>query len=241
MANLEIHGQISVVDGCSPHCGPTAAKIQPILVGCLGTYYNEVVSTDVPLSVNSPAEFIDVPLLDQIQNLEFLYVFANAPITYRFGGNIPELIGGQNGAAPGVFPTGFVGGETLECKNNDFPPVTVTFTAADQSAAQCANAIDAAFALASQSERPGFVASGSGQLGLRGFATGEETTVEVLGGTAQVALGFGDPNVIARGSGDDILVYGLGMWEFGKDNPQTKVQIRGVASQLTILAAGSAA
>ncbi len=240
MANLDITGQISVTDGPCLPCGPTAAKIQPILVGCVGQYYNEVVSTDVPLAVNSPAAFIDVPLLDQIRRIEFLYVFANAPITYRLGGSIPELIGGQNGAAPGVFPTGFVGGETLIVQNAANPPVTVTFQATDQTAAACANRVDSDFAIAGQVERPGFV-SATGQLGLRGFATGPETKVEVLGGTAQAALGFADPNVVAQGTGDDILIYGLGMWEFGKDNPQTKIQIRGVASQLTILAAGSAA
>jgi hypothetical protein len=248
--SLNLSGQISIADlcgssmqnGCGAGCGAggAAQTMRPISLQCGGTQYGGVVSTDCPFAINSMTEFRQLPILDQLSSIEFLYVQSNAPLTWRFNGTVPVLVGGQQGAPPGTFPTGFVGGESLniEVAGPGQSPVVVTFQAADQSVQQVVNRIESEYALAGIVDRPAFV-DVSGQVGLRGFEDGDDAKVNILGGSAQAALGFAAPNDEANGSSEDVPISGLGVWEFGSANAVSKVSVRGVASQVMILAAGT--
>ena len=200
--------------------------------------YGAILSTDCPFAINAP-EFTELPLLGQLGTVEFLYVRSNAPLTWRFNGTVPTLVGGENGNVPTVYPVTFVAPVELAVEITGVGSLNVQIPAGSYTAAQLANVIDSEFALAGFVDRPAFVASGSGQLGLRGFSTGRETVVAVVGGSAQVPLGFAPPNDQAVGGGNDVVINGLGMFEFGRDNPLSRVQVRGTASQVMVLAAGT--
>lgn len=236
---LDISGQIAVQDGCgsaAQSCGGNGSpqKLQPIALSCVGRTYQSVVSTDCPLAISSPGVFVDVPLLEQIAGIEFLFVQTNSPLTLRLNGLAAELLG-----VGATFPTGFVGGETLISEVDGGAPVTTTFVAGDDSAAQVAARINAAYALAGQ-PLPASVGV-NGQILLCGTQTGPAGSVNVTGGTANDALGFEfGTNSSAVGSAQDVTVNGLWMVEFGNTDAVARVQVMGVASQVMILAAGTA-
>lgn len=236
---LDISGQIAVQDGCSgvsQSCGGSGSpqKLQPIALSCVGRTYQSVVSTDCPIAISSPSDFVSVPLLDQVASLEFLFLQTNSPLALRLNGVAAALEG-----VGGVFPTTFAGGETLIADVDGGASVTTTFDVADQSAAQVAARINAAFALAGL-PLPATVAA-SGQVLLSGVLTGPEGSVNVTGGTAQAALGFtASTNDAAVGTAQDVTINGLWMAEFGSTDAVTRVQMRGSVSQVMILAAGTA-
>jgi hypothetical protein len=209
----------------------------PLSLQCAGgVQYQAAFGSQCPFAINS-AEFSDLPFASQLSAIEFLYMLTNAPLEIRLNGEVPELIGGENGAPPAAFPTNFVGGETLEIEISGQPAVTVTFDVADQSATQVVNRINAAWALAGLSPAPAYVAP-SGQIAIMGFTTGDESTAAILSGTAQAALGFAAPNVVAAGAGSDVSINGLALMEFGKMNPVHRLQVKGNASQVSLMAAG---
>lgn len=246
MATLDIRGQIAVSDGCG--CSPcgngyggagAAAKVQPFMLACNGQNYQQVVSTDVPFPVDTQGEWRRLPLLDQIDNIEFLYLWSNSTLDWRFNGTVPTLVGGQNGNTPVAYPITFPGAVDLGIQVTNVGSANVTFQAGTYTAEELANEIDSQFALAGIVQRPGYVSGG--QLALRGFNTGRETVVAVVGGSAQIPLGFAPPNDQAVGGGNDVRLNGMGLFEFGRANPVNTVEVRGFASQVTVLAAGSAA
>jgi len=236
---LDISGQIAVQDGCgnsSQSCGGSGSpqKLQPLSLSCTGRTYQSVVSTDCPMTVSSPAAFISVPLLEQIAGIEFLFVQTNSPLTLRLNGLAASLLG-----VGATFPTSFSGGETLISEVDGAVAVTTTFLVGDQTAAQVAARINAAYALAGQ-PLPASVGA-DGQVLLSGVQTGAEGSIDVTGGTANTALGFAfGTNSSAVGSAQDVTINGLWMAEFGSNDAVARVQMRGVASQVMILAAGTA-
>jgi hypothetical protein len=208
--------------------------MQPIGLQCTNRTYQGVVSTDCPVAISSISDFVDLPILSQLGDVEFLFLKTNAALTLRLNGVAATLTG-----SGGTFPTLFAGGETLIVEVDGGAAVTTTFDAADQSAAQVAARINAAFALQGQA-LPASVSAG-GQVVLTGVLTGVEGTVEVTGGTGQATLGFtANTNDSAVGVGQDVTINGLWMAEFGSSNAADRIQVRGVASQVMIMAAGSA-
>jgi len=82
----------------------------------------------------------------------------------------------------GVFPTGFAGGETLDLRAMDMDQV-VTFDAADQTVEEVAARMNGQLSLVS-------VTVDGGQLRIRTDLGGTDVSLEVVGGDANVALGF---------------------------------------------------
>jgi len=100
------------------------------------------------------------------------------PTVVTFNGAKATLLG-----AGAVFPTGFVGNETLELSIDGGPTQFVVFEAADQTIAQVINRINSATA--------NIIAFDvGGQIELRSLIEGYSATIEVIGGSAAVPLGF---------------------------------------------------
>lgn len=117
---------------------------------------------------------------------KLLVVVAEGDIQISLGGG--AATSGSITGVGGSYPTGFVGNETL-LVTIDATPLTVVFTAADQSLAQVVNRINSVAALA------GFAVgvaanNGSGQLRLTSPTTGTTSIVSITGGTGLTALGL---------------------------------------------------
>lgn len=238
--SVDLQGTVTVSDGALGGCNGCGVnggtRILQLALACAGGVFECVQSTDLPCPINTPAPaFSTPPVVTGFSAIQLLILNSNAALTWRLNGVAATLTG-----VGGVFPTTFAGGETLIADVDGGVSVTTTFLAADQSAAQVAARINAAFALAGLPS-PATVA-GSGQLVLTGLLTGAEGTVNVTGGTAQVALGFPvSTNDSAVGTGVDIRASGLVVLEADRSNPYTKVEVQGTASAVTILAAGTSA
>lgn len=232
--NIELTGSIVVGKSCGGCDNDASAKVQALSLSCAQVYGGAVVSSDVPFGVTAPTSFVDLPILEQLSSVEFLYMKTNSPLAVRVGAEPAELLG--SGA---TFPTGFVGAETFTAQLDAFAAFTATFTSGDQSAAQVAARINAAAILAGYTFQPASVDT-SGQLKLRGVATGAEGSIAVTGGTAKSALGFGSDDE-AVGSGEDLQIWGSLTVEFNKTLAPERIQVKGTASQVTLVAAGPSA
>lgn len=231
--NIQLNGSIVAGKaGCG--CGDEGSTtVQALALSCAQAYGGAVVFTSVPLSISSPSAFVDLPLLEQLSAVEFLFAKFSSPVVLRFYAEVAELLG--DGA---TFPTGFSGGETLDVQVDAYPEFTTTFLIGDQSAAQVAARINAAAVVAGYPFMPASVGDG-GQVLLSGQKTGAEGVAQVTGGSAQSDLGFeADVNDVAHGSGSDVNVNGLFLAELDKQNPPTRVQVKGSASAVTLMAAG---
>lgn len=83
----------------------------------------------------------------------------------------------------GTYPTGFVGGETLEFKVDGRPAKVVTFTDQDQSVAQVFARVNSQMAMT-------IAGQSGGELTLSSFIRGWSGKIEVTGGTARATLGL---------------------------------------------------
>jgi hypothetical protein len=179
------------------------------------------------------SEFVDIDCLDALSEILYLFLRSSTNVTLRLYA-LPAVALGVGG----TFPTGFSGGETLLI-TIDGVLVTVTFDAADQSAAQCVARINAAFALAGYSTPLASVVNG--QIQISGVATkvGSGGVGELsFGGTGQATLGFASPTNIPA-QGEDTTISGLYIAEYpvsGSLAP-TKAQISGSAT-VDIVAGG---
>lgn len=110
-------------------------------------------------------------------------VDATAPVVVSFTATAASLVG-----SGGTYPTGFIGGETLELQIDGGPTTVVTFQAADQTLLQVIARIN------------GVVAStiafdSGGELELRSNIRGYAGSIEVVGGTAVSTFGLPFPAV----------------------------------------------
>jgi len=234
-ASLNLQGSLEVGGDCSAACSGSGDRtVRRLSLRCSPGIYQSVVDTPVPLQINTPglpgASFVDLDVLDALTAIEFLYARTNSKFYLRIGADEALLVG-----VGGTFPTGFVGGETL-LLTIDTVPVTVTFLAGDQTAAQCVARINAACALAGLAT-PRASLTASLQIQIRGTATGTAAQVSEGGGTGAATLGFpGSPT--ASGKGADVGVYGTLLQEFPvfPDAP-TRIQVSGQGT-IAVVAAG---
>lgn len=240
--NLVVGGS-SCSSGCSPNGG--AQKRQPLGFACPGTVYGGISSTDCPVNVNSPTDFVLIPGSGDLANYQFLWLQTSQAMTVRFNATGANVLG-----SGGTFPTGFVGGETFGWEYSELQPdgsvvlvtsVDVTFTAAAQTAQQVSNEINAAAALVGLPA----VASvqESGQILLTDPVLGSNRKFTLTSGND--TIGFSDARLgfeEAFGSGCEVPVQGIFMAEFG--NPTsgkiTRVDVKG-SGTIQVMAAGDAA
>lgn len=228
-AQLTLKGSLTTGGDCPAACGGGGdSTVIKLSSRCSPGFYQSAVSTPVPLVVQTlglpGVQFVDLDILDSLTAIEFLYVKSNARIVLRIGADEAVLSG--TGA---TFPTGFVGAETL-ITNIDGISVTTTFLVGDQTAVQVVARINAACALAGLSTPRASVSQSTGQILIRGTATGASSFVQVTGGTGATILGFsGTP--IAHGAGADVQLNGTFLIEFpvSPDAP-TRIQVSGQAT-----------
>jgi hypothetical protein len=238
VSSLTLRGILEVGGGCavsSCASGDRSAKV--LSLRCASSQYQGVVETAEPIRIQTAgapgAAFVDLALLQTFTSIEFLYLRADAPIVLRIGAAAPSISGSL-----GIFPTGFVGGETLTLDSNG-TTVPVAFGAGDQSAVQVAAQINAAFALLGL-PTPRASVSTSGQIAIEGLGTGSSSTLSAIGGTGAAQIGFGTfPSAI--GAGADVPTWGTFLAEFGVSGsaplPPARIQLSGSAN-VTVVAAG---
>ena len=217
-------------------CGPDSGTLTvPLTLSCQNQNYEQVVSTNESFYFASPVLFKSFGILGQLGQIWLLSIQTNAPLTMRVNPLAAILAG-----VGGVFPTLFAGGETLTFSVDGTAPLTVTFEGADQSAQQVATRINSAWVLANRAGLPAsFV--GLSAVVLTSSTSGPESTVVVTGGSAQARLGFGAPHDSASGSANDVEIAGTFVCEFNRTSAPVSVQFRGVASSVSVLAAGASA
>lgn len=245
-AAITLKGTIEIGGDCCggvSACGTGPGKdVQPIGLRCGSTQYQGAVQTPIPLRIQTPGNlgqnFVDLDVLGDLVQIELLYMKSDQPMVVRLNAAAARVTG-----VAGVFPTLFVGGETLTFAL-DGVPVAVAFLAGDQSAAQCAARINAACALAGLPTPRASVAS-SGQLQIEGILTGAQPfpgsggvtgSIQITGGTGAAQLGLA--GLTAIGAGSDVDFFGMLLKE-GRPSPNgiTRVQVSGVGS-LYLIAAG---
>lgn len=123
-----------------------------------------------------------------ITTIRLIYIEAEGDLDFYLGGVAATTA--QVTGVGAAFPTGFVGGETLDLEI-DGVVFTTTFDVADQSIAQVIARLNAASAFNGLDGYTAF--NQSGQLRFRSLTTGTGSTVAVTGGTAAAALGFPAP------------------------------------------------
>lgn len=111
--------------------------------------------------------------------------------TATFTGVAAQLVSGV-----GVYPTLFVGGETLTIIRDDQPAVTVIFQAADQTQAQVISRINAALGYAAA------VDAGGGVTNLNGLIGGTAGYIEIVSASASVLAATGFAVGSASGTGN---------------------------------------
>lgn len=237
MGAISITGSVSVDgSGCATACGGSGQDRLTVGLsdGCDKTY-ETVLCTGNPIAFATVgalgAAFEDIDFLSELDEIEFLLVRSSSQVVLRIGAAAAVLAG-----VGGVFPSGFVGGETL-IGTLDGTAFTVTFTAGAQTAAQVAAEINGALALLGIATPRAAVAS-NGQLTITGVLTGAAGTVTTTGGTGAAAIGLSASSAV--GDGEDIGVNGLFLAEFVRRDATftpARVQVSGQAS-LTIVAGG---
>lgn len=226
--SLEIGG-----DQCSTGCDTAGDKtVRALSLRCTQSYFQGADSTDIPIQISTAGAigdaWVELPSTSDLETIEFLMVRSDQPVRLRIGAG--PAVASASGA---TFPTGFSGGETLTF-DLDGTSVSVVFTSGAQTAAQCANEINAACALLGLAT-PVASVSTTGQLKLTGVLTGVDGSVSVTGGTGRAALGFAIAEVF--GTGEDVDVRGLYMQELPQPSTVTRVQISGQAT-ISVVAAG---
>ena len=123
--------------------------------------------------------------LGDVAEVRLIYIESNLEIEVSFGGGAATAASVLG--AGGTFPTGFAGGETLLFEVDGGGLITCTFDAADQSAQQVVNRINACLALNGQ---PCGASVDGGEVRLTSPTTGATSEVDIQGGTGIATIGL---------------------------------------------------
>lgn len=230
--DITASGTLAIPDDC---CSGSSGSCQKSLAlgryGCsLGTHSAEakVSQTDVIATTGNPGDaFVDLPALDALSEVEFLWIRSSANIALRL-----YALPAEAQATSGTFPTLFAGGETL-ITTIDGSVVTTTFDVADQTAAQCVARINAAMALAGIATPRATVVNGQIKItGVETKVSGSEGLLS-FAGTGAATLGLDSGSLTPDpAQGQDLYVSGELMIEFPTSGSlaPTKVQVSGQAT-----------
>lgn len=181
-------------------------------------------------SLSSPAAFVPLALTSTIAQIEFVAIQSSGPIKLRINGAPASAL------SSAIFPVAGLSGLTLDF-TVDGVAVSVTFAAGDDTAADVANRINSAAALAGATWLPATVDE-SGQVRVSGLLTGPQGSLSAFTGTAVALLGF-DSFAGGTGSGADVDVDGLFVAQFPRGAlSATRLEVSGQAS-LEVLVAGT--
>jgi len=230
MSQVDISGSISIGgESCgsgSGGCGGGSGDLTVRALGdeCGAKTYGAVFATSQPSQVLTSgavgAAFVDLPVGEALERIEFLHLRSSSEMVLRIDGKSAKALG-----AGGTFPTLFAGGETLQIAIDGGATITVTFLATDQTAVDCAARINSALALVGL-PTPRAVVGTTGQLEIESVTIGKGGKVEIVGGTGMAQLGFSVGETL--GSGELIKFNGLLMIEFPRnENAPKSLQVSG--------------
>jgi len=231
---LTLRGSLEVADGCcTTGCGAAAGRtIESLGLRCgSGGYQSIVPAVASPIQISTASGvFVDLDVLGDFLAIEFLYALTTQALILRIGAEEASVTG-----VSGVFPTLFAGGETLTF-TLDGAPVSVSFTAGAQTAAQVAAEINASCAMLGLPTPRATVAT-NGQITITGVLTGPLTgEITITGGSGAVQLGLSGLSDV--GAGADVPVFGTFMCEFPRyPNAPARIQVSGVGG-ISLIAAG---
>lgn len=235
---LTLKGSLSVPgSGCgsgSGGCGSDtgSSKTVSLSFSCAGQQYQAIRGSDCVERIQTlgapGSQFVDLPSISGLTAIEFLYLKTSNPLIVRVGAAPATKLG-----SGGVFPTGFVGGETFAV-TVDGVAVAVVFTIGAQTAQQVVNQVNAAGALAGLAYAVAFVAT-TGQILLTGALTGPLGSIVVT--TPNAVIGFAATGTTV-GGGVDTYINGVYMVQFDKSNAPSLIQVSGSAG-IEVLAAGT--
>jgi len=206
--------------------------------GCSdGLPFNSVVSGSVSIATAGAlgAEFVELDILRDLGEIEFLYVMTSARVRLRIDARPSTTL-----AVGGIYPTLFVGGESVDWYLDALAVIPVTFDAGDQSVEQVAARFNAAAALAG-APTPRVTVS-NGQLlftsAVASPISSESRNAFVISAPAVATrLGLTTPT-LTPGKGGDVELCGLGMLQFPRSpNAPVRIDASGNAT-IEIIAAG---
>lgn len=229
---LALSGHI-VIGGDDCSCDGSADNLVKAIGDGCDESYQTCVDTPKPIQIATLAGvFIDLPILQTLTRIEFLFLRSASEITIRIGAAPATLVG-----VGATFPTGFVGAETLELAIDGAASVTTTFLVGDQTAQQVADRVNSALALAGIATPRMTVNLTTGQLEVTGILTGSsQGSVEVVVGGAEATLGLAVGTVV--GAGADVTSNGVFLNEFPRNtNAPARVQVSGTSS-ISLVAGG---
>lgn len=210
---LQFTGSICV-PGTSGFTGGSEKKVA-LQFEQITRQFENVVSTDCPFEIASAVDFVQMPLADELVTVDFIAFLvrgSNQTTIELLVGDLPRIDG-----VAGTFPTGFSGGESFAFDLRTYNDATgafdvdalvsVTFTAAAQSAQDVANEINAAVMLAGASTCVLVeVDATSGQLKLKGVDPGSDKQITIP--TPNATIGFGGVKATDLGTGTSLPVNG---------------------------------
>lgn len=216
MSSVEITGTLTIDGGdCRSACSPSAAAdstVRSIGDLCSPKTYEQVFATSKPVDIQTlggiGSAFEDLPVGESLERFEFVMLRSSSEMVLRIDPEAAMLP-----AVGGVYPTTFVGGETLFLQIDGGSTVTVTFDVADQTPDAVVRRINAALALAGYPTPLAAVVAG--QVVLMGVLASAAGSVAVVGGTGAAALGLA--GAVASGLGEDVRFNGLFLVEFARN------------------------
>lgn len=198
-----------------------------------GVSYTEVVTLAPVIATSGDIGQAFVRLGIELGEIEFLHVKSSARVRLRI-----DARPSTTQAVGGVYPTGFVGGETVTWTLDALTPIVVTFAAGDQSVEQVAARFNAAAALAGAPTPRVTVVNGQ-LLFTSAVASpiATESRNTFAAGAPTTTLGLAAPTV-TLGKGADVDIQGLAILQFPRSpNAPLRIDASGSAT-LDIIAAG---
>ena len=230
--SLELDGKlISPAPGAGIPCQHGVSRLLDFEFDPIRKEYAEVLSVSdyvVAAEATEWSVFELAQVLTSVELLAFSPVVGLPAVTFELLLGAKPVVSGVSG----TFPTGFSGGETFDfdlVDDGTATSIAVTFTSGAQTAAQVANEINAAAALAGF----GPVASAATEVTLTGPKPGSNQQIVVT--TANAQIGFASTGTTA-GTGSAVTVAGVFLLE--TETPGADVWVRGGPATVNALVAG---
>lgn len=227
---LQIKGYLYPGGSCADACTGSKGAISPFELSfrnCAESF-GQMRSGDYAVRT-TPGEYIALPGSEQFSSIELLALKTSAELELRLDG-LPAIA-----TTSALYPVAGLSALTLDFGVDGYP-VAVTFAAGDDTAEEVARRINSFAALAGVPFRPASVTT-TGQVEIRGLKTGPTGVLTAFTGTAAAALGL-DAFPGSTGSGSDLTVDGLQVWQFPRAGGVSRIEVSGQAS-VSVLAAGS--
>jgi hypothetical protein len=212
--SISFAGSLSFTAGGACGCSTNGETVAIGFEG--GAQSFDVVLTTATPYIFTASSFVPMPLSDEMVTVSFISMATTQ------GTSVQLLVGAPpvwNGTA-GVFPTGFVGGETFTFALQTYVPATggwstdatiaVVFTVAAQTAQDVARAINSALALLGYP--PLATVLTSGQLSLTRAEPGQTKRLAAV--VPNTVIGYPATSLGATGTGSPVMVSGVYIAQF---------------------------